>query len=407
MEEKEKISEQEKSINSDAESIEEKQDPENKAEPEKESEKAKKKDDENRYQVIDPDSDKYKLTAKDIIDDKKAKKKKKRKKRILIVLLSFFLVFVVLFASCTGVLLGYLNKINYGDTVGEVDPNLDNEEALSFENQAEADAAIRANLDNNVIWHHKDVYNVLLVGVDYGDRKDGQYSNYLTRSDAMILLSFNTKDNVINMVSLSRAAYVAIPGHGNKRLNAAHAYGGASLLVETVEQNYKIKVDRYVTVNFDGFQSIVDILGGVSISMSAKEARIIVGKSSGGTYRLNGEQAMAFARLRSIDTDRDRTGRQRKLLNAMAAELRKVSVTQLFKLLDEFLPLVTTNFTKTELVKQMTNVPSYLRYSVKEAVIPHNYVPLTMRDGKEVLILDWDETNAYIHELLYPGMVPD
>lgn len=364
-------------------------------------------DNENKYQVIDPDSEKYKLTAKDIIDDKKAKKKKKRKRRLLIALISIFLVFAIIFGTGAGIIMSYLNKVNYGDSVGEVDPNLDKEEELTFDEQADADAAIRANLDNNVVWHHKDVYNILLVGIDYGDRKDGEYSNYLTRSDAMILISLNMRDNIINMVSLSRAAYVSIPGRGNKRLNAAHAYGGANLLVETIEQNYKISIDRYVTVNFEGFQSIVDTLGGVSINMSAKEARTILGKSSGGTYRLYGEDAMAFARLRSIDTDHDRTGRQRKLLNAMAAELRNVSVSQLFNLLDAFLPLVTTNFEKGELVKQMTNVPKYLSYSVKEAVIPHNYVPLTMRDGKEVLILDWAETTDYIHKLLYPGMVPD
>lgn len=364
-------------------------------------------DNENKYQVIDPDSDKYKLTAKDIIDDKKAQKKKKRKKRILIALLCIFLIFSLLFGTGALIINGYLNKINFGDASGEVDPNLDSEESLSFEEQADADADIRANLDDSVLWYDDDVYNILLAGYDYGDRKDGEYSNYLSRSDAMILISINKKDGVVNMVSLSRAAYVAIPGHGNKRLNAAHAYGGASLLVETVEKNYKIRIDKYVTVNFDGFQSIIDALGGVSVSMSSTEARVILGKSSGGTYTLDGEDAMAFARLRSIDTDRDRTGRQRKILNAIASKLRQASVSQLIDLLDVFLPLVTTNFTKTELLGQMVNVPKYLKYSVQESIIPHDYVPLTLRDGKEVLILDWEKTNAYTHKLLYPGMVPD
>ena len=363
-------------------------------------------DDENKFQVIDADSEKYKLTAKDIIDDKKATKKKKRRKRLLTVLISLLLVFTIIFGTGAVILNSYLNKMNFGDSVGEVDPSLDGEESLSFDEQADADADIRANLDDNVIWYDDRIYNILLVGVDYGDRKDGVYQNYLTRSDSMILLSINTIDNVINMVSLSRAVYVAIPGHGNKRLNAAHAYGGAKLLVETIENNYKIRIDKYVTVNFDGFQNIVDAIGGISIDMTAQEARILQGKSQAGTYRLNGEEAIAYARLRSIDSDRKRTGRQRAVLNAMANELRNVSTTQLLELLDTFLPLVTTNFTKAELINQMVNVPKYLGMRVNEDIIPHNAVALTMRDGKEVLILDWKETNAYTHQLLYPGIVP-
>lgn len=362
--------------------------------------------DENKYQVIDPDSEKYKLTAKDILNDTKAKKKKKRRKRILVALISLFLVFAIVFGTGAVIFNNYLNKMNFGDSTGEVDPAIDTEESIEFENQSDADADIRANLDDNVLWYDDRIYNVLLVGADYGDRKGGKFDNYLTRSDSMILLSINTIDNVINMVSLSRAAYVAIPGHGNKRLNAAHAYGGASLLVETIEKNYKIRIDKYVTVNFDGFQSIVDALNGISVNLTAQEASIIVGKSKAGTYELNGEKAMAYARLRSIDSDRKRTGRQRAILNAMAVKLRQSSVSQLFDLLDVFLPLVTTNFTKAELIEQMTNVPKYLKMSVHEDIIPYKALPLTMRDGKEVLILNWEETNAHTHDLLYPGIIP-
>ncbi|MBR0349947.1 MAG: LCP family protein [Clostridia bacterium] len=362
--------------------------------------------DENKYQVIDPDSEKYKLTAKDILDDSKAKKKKKRKKRILVAFISLFLVFAIVFGTGAVIFNNYLNKMNFGDATGEVDPSIEAEESLEFENQADADADIRANLDDNVLWYDDRIYNILLVGADYGDRKDGKFDNYLTRSDSMILLSINTINNVINMVSLSRAAYVAIPGHGNKRLNAAHAYGGAKLLVETIEQNYKIRIDKYVTVNFDGFQSIVDALNGVSVNLTAQEASIIVGKAKAGTYNLNGEKAMAFARLRSIDSDRKRTGRQRAILNAMAVKLRQSSVSQLFDLLDVFLPLVTTNFTKTELIGQMANVPQYLKMSIHEDVIPFNALPLSLRGGVEVLILDWEETHKRTHDLLYPGIVP-
>lgn len=362
---------------------------------------------ENKYQVIDPENDKYKLTSEDILNDAKAKKKSKRRKSALAVLISLLLVLTIITGTGAVLINSYLNKMNFGDSVGEINPELDKEESLTFDEQADADADIRANLDDSVIWYDDRIYNVLLVGVDYGDEEQVMFEGaYLPRSDSMILLSINTITNTINMVSLSRAVYVAIPGHGNKRLNTAHAYGGATTLVDTIEKNYKIRIDKYVTVDISGFEQIVDILGGVSINMTAQEARILLGKSSAGTYRLDGEDAVAYARLRSIDSDRKRTGRQRAVLNAIAAELRGASVSTLFDLLDDVLPLVTTNFAKTELIGQVANAPKYLSMSINEDIIPHKAHSLTMRDGKEVLILNWPETTAYIHDLLYPGIVP-
>lgn len=362
--------------------------------------------DENKYQVIDPENDKYKLTAQDIIDEDKRRKKNKKKNSAIRVLTAIVLVLALLVGSGAVFVNSYLNKMNFGDVQGEINPEIDKEEQFTFDNQADADADIRANLSDDVIWYDDRIYNVLLVGIDYGDKKDGKYDNYLTRSDSMILLSINTINNVINMVSLSRAAYVAIPGHGNRRLNAAHAYGGANLLIETIEQNYKIRIDKYVTVDFSGFETIIDLLGGVPIRMTSQEARIILGKSKSGVYTLDGDHAIEYARLRSIDTDRNRTGRQRAVLNAIAGKLRSASASTLLGMLDDMLPLVTTNFTKTELLAQVANAPKYLSMEIHEDIIPHNGVPLSLRDGFEVLILNWEETNAYTHDLLYPGIVP-
>ncbi len=362
---------------------------------------------ENKYQVIDTESDKYKLTSKDILEAAKKKKRKKRKKRAIRVLVALLLVFAIITGAGLGIINSYLNKLNYGDSVGEVNPELDKEEALVFDEQETADADITANLRDDVLWYDDRILNVLLVGVDYGDEEKVMFEGaHLPRSDSMILLSINTVNKVINMVSLSRAAYVAIPGHGNKRLNTAHAYGGSSLLVETIEQNYKIRIDRYVTVDISGFQQIIDILGGVTISMTAQEAKLILGKNAAGSYHLDGSKAVAYSRLRSIDSDRKRTGRQRTVLNAIAAKLKSSSISTIAGLLDDVLPLVTTNFTKVELLKQATNAPKYLSMSIHEDIIPYEATQLTMRDGKEVLILNWKDTNARTHRLLYPDMVP-
>lgn len=356
----------------------------------------------NKYQVINPDDDEYKLTGKDLL---KANKKKNSKG--LKALIAVFLVLLIIVGTGAGFLFSYLNKLNYGDIDGDINPNLDNEESLEFDNQKDADEQIRKNLSDDVMWYDDRIYNILLVGIDLGDEEAVMFKGaYLPRSDSMILLSVNTIKKTINMVSLSRAVYVAIPGHGNKRLNTAHAYGGSGLLVDTIQQNYKIRIDKYITVDISGFEEIVNTLNGVDIYMSEQEAKAIVNSYSAGTYHLNGSQAVAFARLRYIDTDRARTGRQRTLLNAIASKMRSTSISGLLDMLDVMLPLVTTSFTRTELIRQIANAPKYFTMSVNEDIIPHNATTLTMRDGKEVLILDWNETTSYVHNLLYPDMVP-
>lgn len=361
--------------------------------------------DNNKYQSITTENDDYKITSQDIVEGKN--KNKKKGNGAVKVLTAIVLILAILVGSGAVFVNSYLSKMNYGDSKGEINPELDKEESLVFDEQIDADADIHANLDDNILWYDDRIYNVLLVGVDYGDEEKVMFEGaYLPRSDSMILLSINTIDNVINMVSLSRAVYVAIPGHGNKRLNTAHAYGGAATLVETIEQNYKIRIDKYVTVDLSGFEQIIDILGGVEIEMTAQEASYIIGKYQSGTYTLDGESAAAYARLRKIDSDRKRTGRQRAVLNAIAKKLTNASVATLFDLLDDVLPLVTTSFSKTELVSQVANAPKYLSMQIKEDIIPHNATSLTMRDGKEVLILDWAETKSYIHDLLYPGIIP-
>lgn len=358
---------------------------------------------ENKYQVIEPDDDYYIMPEKEI----KKLSKRKPKKRGLRVFISIILVFAILVGGVGFLAYSYLDKLNYGDSKGTANPNLDSEESLSFDDQGDADADLRSRLSNNVIWYDDRIINILLVGVDYGDEEVVMFKGaYLPRSDSMILISINTINNVINMVSLSRAAYVTIPDHGNKRLNTAHAYGGASLLVDTIQQNYKIRIDKYITVDISGFEQIVDAIGGVTVSLTAEEALNVIGTRSAGSYDLNGSQAVAYSRLRSIDTDRKRTGRQRAVLNAIIQKLEKSSATTLLGLLDEALPLVTTNFSKTELISQIAKAPKYFSMSINEDIIPHTPYPLSTRDGKEVLILNWETEDKYIHDLLFPGIVP-
>ena len=106
------------------------------------------------------------------------------------------------------------------------------------------------------------VTNVLLIGNDSRDAgEDG-------RSDAMILLSISNETKTIHLTSLLRDMYVDIPGHDGNRLNAAYAYGGSKLLMETIEENFDIEVNRYMLVNFQAFANLVDAVGGVELDVT-------------------------------------------------------------------------------------------------------------------------------------------
>lgn len=281
---------------------------------------------------------------------------------------------------------------------GEKADELSDEEK---EKLAEANKNINANLDNNQMWQSKDVTNILLMGIDYGDR-NFPYG----RSDAMIVISINRAVKKVKMVSLSRAVYAAIPGYNNTRLSHAHGYGGPQLAIQAVQNNYKIKIDNYASVTFQGFKNIIDALGGVTVDLDGKEAnslRRYLGSSSAGTYHLNGEQALAFARKRKIDTDRNRTGRQRRILEALAEKGKKMTVPQMMSAMNQILPNVKTDMDKSELISLLSKAVTYLGYDIEEHIIPVNAPSLTLRGRFEVLILNWEEELQNVHDIFYEG----
>ncbi|MBQ8504584.1 MAG: LCP family protein [Clostridia bacterium] len=273
----------------------------------------------------------------------------------------------------------------------------------------ENDKLIELNAHNNEIWYSEDVLNILLMGID-GGGKSYPYG----RSDAMILVSINKVTKKIKLISLSRTAYVAIEGYDNTRLNHAHGYGGAQLAMQTIENNYKIRIDNYVSTTFSAFQELIDAAGGVTITLTKAEAKALKSKlkSNGyeyigaGTYNLNGPMALEYVRLRKIDSDRDRTQRQRNVLTALANKAKGMNVFQLNVLLNKVLPLITTDLSKTEIVSQLVNVPTYLSSDFEQYILPHKSSKLQLIDNFEVVLVDWEDEVKYTHKLIYDGVTP-
>lgn len=262
------------------------------------------------------------------------------------------------------------------------------------------------------------VVNILLIG---SDSRDGSADG---RSDAMILLSVSSKTKRIYMTSLLRDMYVDIPGHDGNRLNAAYSFGGAELLMETVEENLDITVNRYMVVNFEAFANLVDAVGGVDLELTGEEIELVNGylneyneltgqefgtnymdTSKEGMVHLNGPQALAYTRNRYIGTDFGRTERQRKVLAEVFKGLPKALVTNPTELFDGLMPNLTTNLTQGECYTLSLMAPVILSYDMEQGSIP---IEGTYRDasirGMAVLEVDWEANREYLHQLLFEAV---
>lgn len=259
------------------------------------------------------------------------------------------------------------------------------------------------------------VTNILLIGND--SRENGEDG----RSDAMILLSISNKTKKIYMTSLLRDMYVDIPGYKSNRLNAAYSYGGAELLMQTIEQNFDIHISRYVLVNFEAFANLVDAVGGVDLELTGKEVEyvngylveynILLGRPegtdyfedlSGGMVHLNGPQALAYCRNRYIGTDFGRTERQRKVLTEVIHKLPKGVLTNPKELIDGLMPNLTTNLTQAECYRLSLMAPKILTYDIVQNSIPieGTYQDATIRK-MAVLEVDFDANKKFLQENLY------
>ncbi len=226
---------------------------------------------------------------------------------------------------------------------------------------------VRENTEN--------VSNYLLIGVD------GRGSSYSARSDTAIILTINKEKKTIKLTSLMRDIMVTIPGRDKDgdgkddygKFNWAYAFGGFDLMEKTIEQNFRLKIDKYIAVNFSAFEKAVDALNGVDIALTDAELAEVTRTSSrpsststAGVYHLSGAQALAYSRIRNLDSDFGRNDRQRKMIQALFTQAKSMNIAQLLALLDSVLPEVRTNMTPNELTGFALNSMTYFSYDMHE-----------------------------------------
>lgn len=290
----------------------------------------------------------------------------------------------------------------------------DENQTLSVELQVEFESIEdqRQQLQNIEIPGGGYVYNILLIGLDL---RAGE--NWNGNSDSMILASINRETKEITLTSFMRDLYSIVPGvEGPKKLNYAHAKGGGPLLVQTIEELYRIDIDNYATVNFYDMIKIIDALGGLDIDVTDQEAAVAnkyyvpylareTGVSAadyqltGGHVHLNGLQTVAFSRIRYTEgSDYARTERQRRVLGLMFDKLKKLSLSELDAFMNVALPCITHNVDEATMATLLTSAPGYLGYTLVTNRVPYDG---HFYEWNEMLVPDFEYTVNMLHSQIY------
>ena len=261
----------------------------------------------------------------------------------------------------------------------------------------------------------KEVINILLIG---SDERTDEY-NARSRADSMTIVSINTKLNTVRLVSLERGTGVPIlegeyAGEYDL-LTHIFRWGGADLLVKTVEHCFKIDIDHYVRLNFDSVTNIIDTIGGITIDLTKREAYgLNSDRESGepaipeedGPVRMDGRKALRFARLRSIDSNWRRVERQRKVILAVVEELKDSSLIELNDLADVILPMIHTNMSKSDIAELILYAPKFFNSEFDQLTVPKQgqYAGVRLRNGKYGRAIDFELYGNLLYRFLYEGV---
>lgn len=269
--------------------------------------------------------------------------------------------------------------------------------------------------------------NVLLLGSDARTKEES------SRTDTMIICSINTNTGEVKLTSMMRDTAIDFTNlgqyNGTYRLNAANFFGGPKLVMQTLNERLNLNIQYYAMVDFTTFSIVAEKLGGIDIDVSeaemeqinknaaqqyslAKKAGIdeseleatnVLLEQSGQNVHLNGRQVVAYARIRKLDSDSQRTERQRKVLVALLGKIRQLNPTQMVEIGTTLFQYVSTNIDMNTAITVATKVLGSDMSEVPQLRLPEKdtYVQDT-REGQAMLYdTNWDANAAAIYSFIY------
>lgn len=307
----------------------------------------------------------------------KHEKRGKKKKRIWPkVLISILVVIAIIFSG------GYFyihNKLSKMNKV-EID---------------KADLGISQDISTN--YNNTDkIKNIALFGVDAPDGESG-------RSDSIMIATIDPVHKKLKLTSIMRDSYVNIPDRGLDKINHAYAFGGPQLAIKTINENFGLNIEDYMTVNFSSLPIIIDALGGVDITITDEEVSHIPGISSAGTYTLTGDQALAYSRIRYAEGgDYKRTERQRTVLEGLFAKALSMPASSYVSILDTVLPYVQTNMSSSTILSIGTKALTSFEGQLEQQRFPlDGYCEGEMIDGVYYLTFDAETTKQQFMDYIF------
>lgn len=293
------------------------------------------------------------------------------------VVIALLLIALIVILSFT---YGILGKINTGGDDDEsrnaVFENESNFAMMTDPTSQSFRAMLKEWATNGEKMHSKNVVNILLMGMDSSDEN----VNSAAHSDAMILASINKKTQTVTLASVYRDCLTYADINGQDRylkLTEVSIFDTLGATVETIENDFKIEIDDYVAVNFNTFPKVIDAVGGVQINVTDAEYRWLLSREGvdvggSGLRTLNGDQALAYSRIRYLDSDIARTDRQRKVLTSLLNASKNASMGQITSMLDVLLPNVATSMSRTGILSLATQALTgqWYNYQIKSVDIP-------------------------------------
>lgn len=274
------------------------------------------------------------------------------------------------------------------------------------------------NVDNNG-WTQEGYTNIALFGTD--SREGAAENGEPVRSDTIIVASLNNETKEVKLVSVYRDTMLEQEGQHYDKANVAYAQGGPEEAVNMLNRNLDLDIEDYVSVNFLAMADVVDALDGVDIELTDEEVvhmnnycvetSEVTGKSYeriepevGGTYHLNGVQAVSYARIRyTAGGDFTRTERQRLLIEKGVEKAKDAGIVKINEIIDAVLPEVSTSLSASEILQMAVGVFDYTLGDSKgfpfDSATPESVPGYS---GSYVVPVGLENNVIQLHEFLFP-----
>ncbi len=345
-------------------------------------------------------------------------KKKRNLKKTLLIILAVIISLILVVLGCIALYVDYLigllvapapdADISYGESAGSLPEDPD--DTLPSDHTLPTVDVSRPTTGPADLIEVEDVINIMLLG------QDASNGVYRSRTDTMILCTIHTKERTMSLTSFQRDLYVYIPGwDGYHKLNSAYPFGGYEMFKDTMSYNFGLEIDFIVHVKYEQFAQVVDILGGVDMDLTAAEAVYLndyyysvrgeLWTLTAGRNHLTGTQAFEYSRIRYLDSDFFRTGRQRKVLSAIFDAYKQKPITELIGVTAEILPLIYTYDLEKEDVYNyiFTLAPILSGCTIDNYQIPYDGTwQSASADGMYIIDADMEANREYLSQIINP-----